>query len=342
MYLLIAFIVFQTVQRGTFSIVAMDPVTREWGVAVASKVFDAGYVVPWIEPEVGAVASQALSNPYLGPWALELLAEGRTADQTLISVLGRDTVPEERQIGIVDRDGHAAAHTGTNTLAWAGHKTGKYFSVQGNILTGPEVVDSMVAVFERTQGLFAERLLAALEAGETVGGDKRGKQSAALYVRRKRGGYLGVDDRLVDIKVLDHPEPVAELRRLYDMWQYMFLVPAYLRIADEEPENNEVFLEKMHILLVKALQDSLDDAEVYNSLAWECAIRQRYPGEALSAAARAHELAPDDANVMDTLAEVYYIIGINDKAIYWEKEALKHEPENEFFKQQLKKFQNAP
>jgi uncharacterized Ntn-hydrolase superfamily protein len=341
MCFLIALSIFQTVQGGTFSIVAMDPVTREWGVAVASKLFDAGYVVPWIEPEVGAVASQALSNPCLGPWALELLGEGRTADEVLLLVLERDTAPEERQVGIVDRAGHAAAHTGTSTLAWAGHRTGEYFSVRGNILTGPGVVDSMVAVFERTKGLLAERLIAALEAGETAGGDKRGKQSAALYVMRERGGYLGVDDRLVDIKVLDHPEPVVELRRLYDIWQYMFLVPAYLRFAGGESENNQVFLEQMHMLLVKALQDSLDDAQTYNSLAWERAIRKKYPDEALVAASRAHKLAPDDANIMDTLAEVYFAIGVYEQAISWEKEALKREPENEFFKQQLKKFQGA-
>jgi uncharacterized Ntn-hydrolase superfamily protein len=341
MFTLICLVVFNSLEFGTFSIVAMDPQTREWGVAVASRVPDVGYIVPWIEPEVGAVASQAYSNPYIGPWALKLLATGKTAEEVLMSVLEKDTLPAVRQVGIVDCQGHSAAHTGTSTLAWSGHRTGQYFSVQGNILAGSGVVDSMTSVFKRTKGLLAERLLAALEAGEAAGGDSRGKQSAALYVMRKRGGYLGVDDRLVDIKVLDDSEPVAELRRLYDMWQYTFLVPAYLRLADEEPENEDLFLKQMHMLLIKALQDSLDDAQVYNGLAWECAIRKKYPTEALLAAVRAHELAPEEANIMDTLAEVYYVLGAYDKAIYWEKEALKREPENEFFKEQLKKFRDA-
>lgn len=326
---------------GTFSIVAMDPQTEEWGIAVASKVLDVGYIVPWLKPGVGAVATQAYANPYFGPWILEALAQNVPAEEALESALQRDTIPEQRQVGVVDNSGLAAAHTGESTLTWAGHKTGRYVSVQGNILTGPEVVDSMFAVFQRTEGVLSERLIAALEAGEAAGGDSRGKQSAALYVVRERGGYQGVDDRLVDIKILDNPAPVQELRRLYELWQFSFLAPAYLRLADEEKDKAEFFLKKTYSLLMIALESDLEDPEAYNSLAWEFAVRKMYPQETLRAAKRAHELAPEEAHIMDTLAEAYYVVGDYEKAVYWEKEALKQAPDEPFYKKQLRKFEEA-
>lgn len=334
-------LVFYIPSYTTFSIVAMDPETEEWGVAVSSKVPDVGYIVPWIEAGVGAVATQAYSNPYFGPWALKELREGKSADEALAFVLKKDTVPERRQVGIVDKDGNSAAHTGKENNEWAGHKTATCVSVQGNILTGGEVVDSMFAVFQRTEGPLAERLLRAIEAGEAAGGDSRGKQSAALYVMRKRGGYLGVDDRLVDLKVLDNPEPVEELRRLFEMWKYLYMATAYLRLAEEEEDKTDLFLKKTHSLLLMALESELNDPNVYNNLAWEFATRKKYPEETLKAAKKAYQLAPDEANIMDTLAEAYFAIGNYEKAVFYEKKALEKEPDNEFFKKQLDKFQNA-
>jgi len=334
-------LIFSIPTYATFSIVAMDPETEEWGVAVASKVPDVGYVVPWIKPGVGAVATQAYSNPYFGPWALEILSKGNSADEVLELILKKDSIPERRQVGIVDNDGKSAAHTGENTLAWAGHKTAPFVSVQGNILTGPEVVDSMFTVFQRTEGPLAERLLRALEAGENAGGDKRGKQSAALYVMRKKGGYQGVDDRLVDLKVVDNPEAVGELRRLFEMWKYLFMAPAYLRLADEEKDKADVFLKTTYSLLLMALSSDIKDPEVYNNLAWEFALRKKYPEETLQAAKKAHALAPEEANIMDTLAEAYYVVGDFEKAIYYEKKALEKEPNDEFYKKQFKKFEDA-
>jgi len=326
---------------GTFSIVARDPATGELGVAVASRVVDAGYIVPWLECGAGAIASQALANPFLGAWGLEDLAAGRAAEVVLKDLLARDSAFEDRQVGIVDRDGRSAAFTGKNCSAWAGHKTAENYSIQGNILTGPEVVDSMAAVFLRTAGLLAERLLSALEAGEKAGGDKRGKQSAALYVVVRRGGYQGADDRLVDLKIVDLADPVKELRRLYELWQFAFMAPAYIRISDEigNMEQSEIHLARAYDLLMKALKHGVESAEVYNSLAWEFALRKKYPKETVLAANMAHELAPDDPNIMDTVAEAYFASGDKNKAVYWEKEALKRDPENEFFKGQLKKFQ---
>jgi len=329
------------ISQGTFSIVAMDPESDEWGIAVASRVLDVGYIVPWLEADVGAVATQAYTNPYFGPWALDGLSRGKSADEVLKIILEKDTLAEERQVGIVDINGKSVAYTGQNTLEWAGHKTAPYVSVQGNILTGPGVVDSMLTVFQKTEGPLAERLLSALEAGEKAGGDKRGKQSASITVVRKRGGYQGVDDRLVDLKVVDNPEPVKELRRQYEMWQYAFLGPAYLRLADEEKDTEEAFLKKAHLLLLKALESELESPEVYNSLAWEFALKKKYPEETLEAAKKAHELAPKDANIMDTLAEAHYAAGNYEQAVYWETKALEIEPGNEFFKKQLNKFKKA-
>jgi uncharacterized Ntn-hydrolase superfamily protein len=326
---------------GTFSIVAMDPQTDEWGVAVASRVLDVGYIVPWVRADVGAAASQALSNPFIGPRVLEALEVGKSAAEALEIVLAMDTIPEDRQVGVVDKNGKSASHTGTATNAWAGHKTAPFVAVQGNILTGPEVADSMLAVFQRTEGPLAERLVSALEAGEKAGGDNRGKQSAAIIVVTKRGGYLGVDDRLVDLKVVDNPEPVQELRRQYELWQYAFMAPAYLRLADEKIEKQEMYLAKTYSLLLKALESESTSPEVYNSLAWEFALRQKYPEETLEAAKKAHALAPEDANIMDTLAEAYYAAGDYDAAVRWENRALEIDPENDFFQGQLKKFEAA-
>jgi len=326
---------------GTFSIVAMDPETREWGVAVASRVLDVGYIVPWVEAEVGAVATQALSNPYFGPWALELLRKGLSADTVLKQILARDTSPEDRQVGIVDGQGRCANFTGKRTLTWAGDRKGPYVCVQGNILAGPQVVDTMLRTFQSTQGPLAERLLRALEAGEAAGGDRRGKQSAALVVRRAGGGYLGVDDRLVDLRVVDQPEPVQELRRLYERWQYAFLAPAYLRLARQETTRTKVFLSRAHDLLVKALTHPIDAPEVYNALAWEFALQKAYPEETLKAARRALELAPDDPNIMDTYAEALYAAGRYREAVEWEQRALEKEPDNAFFRSQLEKFRKA-
>ncbi len=326
---------------GTFSIVAIDPMTEEYGIAVASKVFDVGYIVPWIRTGVGAVATQALANPFLGPMILDAIEKGYSAEEALEISLSQDSLKEDRQVGVVDFAGKSVAFTGKNTLSWAGHKNAPYVSVQGNIITGPEVIDTMLSVFLNSKGPLGERLLSALEAGEFIGGDKRGKQSASLIVLRRRGGYQGVDDRLIDLKVVDNEEPVRELRRQYESWQYYFLASAYLRLAEEEVDKSQIFFERTLNLLEKALQSEIRDPHIFNNLAWEFALRKKYPEKALLAAKRAHQLAPDDENIMDTLAEAYYALGDYKQAIYWEKKALEKDPQNSFFKAQLEKFKKA-
>lgn len=326
---------------GTFSIIAVDPETDEWGIAVASRVLDVGYIVPWIEPGIGAVATQAYTNVYFGPRALELLRAGMGAQDVLDSLIAHDTIPEQRQLSIVDQNGQAAAFTGTATLKWSGHYTDKYISIQGNILVSKQVIDSMVSAFERTTGPLAQKLMAALVAGDLAGGDSRGKQSAAMYIRKENGGYDGVDDRLVDLKVIDNPEAVLELERLYNKWQYVFLAPAYLRLSFEDTLRAEFYLARTYSLLVTALNSELDDAGIYNTLAWEFALRKIYPDLTLKAALKAHELDPEADYIMDTVAEAYFAMGNYKAAVQWEKKALAISPEDKFFQDQLRKYEKA-
>jgi len=201
----------------TFSIVARDPDTGDLGIAVQSRFFAVGAVVPWARAGVGAVATQSWANTTYGPRGLELLADGNDAEATIAALVGDDEAAGQRQVGIVSADGSTATFTGDACLPWAGGRTGEHYAAQGNILAGPEVVDAMAAAFEGGDGDLPDRLMRALAAGQAAGGDARGMQSAALLVVRDGGGYGGFNDRWVDLRVDDHPAPIAELQRLLDM-----------------------------------------------------------------------------------------------------------------------------
>jgi uncharacterized Ntn-hydrolase superfamily protein len=201
----------------TFSIVAYDPDTQQWGCAVASKVIAVGAAVPWARAGVGAVATQSYTNVTHGPNGLELMAKGMTAEEALKALQDSDKQIELRQLGLIDAKGGAASFTGKKCNAWAGHKVGKNYACQGNLLAGEAVVEDMAKAFEDTKGPFAWRLVAALEAAEKAGGDKRGKQSAALLVVKDKAGPNGFNDRMIDLRVDEHKEPVAELARILAM-----------------------------------------------------------------------------------------------------------------------------
>ena len=201
----------------TFSIVAFDPQSGDLGVAVASRVLGVGSIVPWAKAGVGAIATQSQANTAYGPDGLNLLQSGNTAEQTLRRLLDADAGRADRQVGIVDGEGRVAGYTGAKCNPWAGDVQGDHYSVQGNLLTGEEVLKAMASAYEQasqaSDGELADWLMAALQAAESAGGDKRGKQSAALLVVRANAGYFG-NDRYVDLRVDDHSEPVAELARL--------------------------------------------------------------------------------------------------------------------------------
>jgi uncharacterized Ntn-hydrolase superfamily protein len=198
----------------TFSIVARDPANGDLGVAVQSKFLAVGSVVPWARAGVGAVATQAWANSSYGPEGLRLMAAGWTAQEALNHLLALDHDTGQRQVLLVDAAGRAAAHTGEKCHHWAGHIVSDGYACAGNILVGQDTVQAMARAFEESQGALPERLVAALAAGQAAGGDSRGQQSAALLVVRTAGGYGGRDDRYVDLRVDDHPQPIRELGRI--------------------------------------------------------------------------------------------------------------------------------
>ena len=207
----------------TYSIVACDLEARQWGVAVQSKFLAVGSVVPWARAEVGAVATQSYANPSFGPFGLELMAEGLSAEETLERLVAGDEGREDRQVGVVDGEGRSASWTGSQCMDWAGHRTGPGYAAQGNILVGPETVDALVATFEATVALpLANRLLECLVAAQAAGGDRRGQQSASLLVVEKNGGYAGLSDVAVDLRVDDHERPIEELRRIFAAHRRLF------------------------------------------------------------------------------------------------------------------------
>ncbi len=208
----------------TFSIVARSDDGESWGVAVASKFLAVGSAVPAAVAGVGAIATQAMANVAYKGLALDHLAQGATAEVAMARLLEEDEGRDQRQVGVVDVDGNAATYTGPGCLDWAGGDSGPGVAIQGNILTGPEVVAAIRAAWDGTAGEpdLAKRLLAALQAGDAAGGDQRGRQSAALFVVRDGAGYGGLDDVAVDLRVDDHPDPVTELRRLHGLHDDMF------------------------------------------------------------------------------------------------------------------------
>jgi uncharacterized Ntn-hydrolase superfamily protein len=201
----------------TYSIVARDPLTGDLGVAVQSHWFSVGALVPWARSGVGAVATQSLVDPSYGPLGLELMAAGKSAPRTLEALLLADEHPEIRQVAMIDAQGRVAAHTGTGCIPEAGHRAGEGYSVQANLMDPSTVPDAMAEAFEGAEGELAARLLAALDAAQADGGDIRGRQSAAILVVRAKSTGQEWNDRLVDLHVEDHPQPLVELRRLYQI-----------------------------------------------------------------------------------------------------------------------------
>lgn len=206
----------------TFSIVAFDPARQEWGVAVASKFLAAGAVVPWARAGAGAIATQSYANTRFGPEGLSRMAQGLSAEETLAALLAEDPEREKRQVGLVDRYGRAAAFTGSECLPWAGHRIGEGFCCQGNLLVDERTLEAMAEAFVNAPGELADRLVAALLAGDRAGGDRRGRQSAAVLVVREGGGYGGFNDRYMDLRVDDDPDPVVKLKDLVELHHLYF------------------------------------------------------------------------------------------------------------------------
>jgi len=220
----------------TYSIVARDPATGELGVAVQSHWFGVGAIVPFAEAGIGAVATQSFVDPSYGPLGLELMRAGRTAPEALAGLIEADPHPDVRQVAMIDADGRVAVHTGEKAIIAAGHQMGEGYSVQANMMASATVWPAMAAAFEGTEGDLAQRMLAALDAAQAEGGDVRGRQSAALLVVSGTSTGRPWVDRLYDLRIEDHPEPLAELRRL------LLLARAYreMNAGDEAMTVNDV------------------------------------------------------------------------------------------------------
>src|SRR2546428_5981367 len=330
----------------TFSIVAYDSVTHELGVGVQSKYFSVGSVVPWAEAGVGAVATQAQVKASYGPQALAMLRKGLAPDEILRTLAAGDTAWSFRQLGIADARGRVATWTGPKCNDWAGGATGADFACQGNILAGPAVVAGMARAFRETQGELGERLIAALEAAQAAGGDKRGQQSAALLVVRPSTRHPEYAQRYVDLKVEDHPTPIAELGRVWRIHQGFHGAAAHMEIAAEYDEAGHHDLaarerQRVHQILLAALERGERDASMLNGLAWSCATHDVELADAARAAERAVEIEPQSTDILDTLAEVYFRMGRADRAIEVESRASALDPKSQYLKDQIARFKSA-
>ncbi|MFP3853731.1 MAG: DUF1028 domain-containing protein [Anaerolineales bacterium] len=231
----------------TFSIVAFDPELEAWGIAVASKFPAVGAVVPWAEAGAGAVATQSFANTSYGPRGLDLMRSGLSAQQALDQLLQGDQDRATRQAGLVDAQGKAATFTGEDCYDWAGGQIGENYAAQGNILAGPQVIEAMTSTFQESELPLPERLLAALLAADRAGGDRRGKQSAALLVVKSEAGYAGFNDRWIDYRVDDHNDPVIRLGQLLELHHLYF--------GESPPEDKAALegelLEKLKIVMAR-------------------------------------------------------------------------------------------
>ncbi len=321
----------------TFSIAAYDSDAGEWGVAVSSCVPFAYHSVAWAEAGAGAVATQAFVNHFYGTDGLLLLEDGLSADSVVILLTSADSLQEQRQLGIVDRYGNAACFTGEECMNWAGSIVGESYAIQGNILTGPEVVEAMEEAYLQTRGFpLAERLFAALAAGEVAGGDSRGKQSAGILVVRENSGHDGATDRFVELAVNDNPDPLAVLGSHLYTWELYNCFPVYA----SESENSPVSEQRMLHLLQRLASEGSDNPQLLNLGAWELATRDMMLDEAVDMAFRAVELAPEDSNIRDTLAEALFRNGNTQGAIEQAEAALEQDPESAYLQGQLERFRS--
>lgn len=245
----------------TFSIIGYDPKTEELGIAVQSKFIGVGSVVPWAKAGIGAVATQSYANPAYGPDGLKHMEKGKTAEETVKILIENDKGRALRQVGMMDAKGGAATYTGEDCYDWAGGKVGKNCVAQGNILVSEATVDAMVETFEQTEGRLTDRLLKALDEGQAAGGDRRGKQSAAIYVVKDKGGYLEANDRYVDLRVDEHPDPIKELIRIYKLHRLYFAGTEQDNMLTIEGEvRSEI---EQHLVRLEYLKEKTTDDDMF-------------------------------------------------------------------------------
>ena len=332
-----------TYLASTFSILGYDPHAQEWGVAVQSKAFIVGGIVPWAQAGVGAIATQAWTNKSFGPRGLGLLKRGHDPLDVIEHLIGSDPDGARRQLAVMDAQGRTANYTGEGCTAWAGGIAEPNVSVQGNILAGERVIKQMRAAFHKTQGKLALRLLAALDAAQRAGGDTRGQQSAALLVVREKSDIDGIGDVYVDLRVDDHKTPLAELRRLYELWErelYPYLEGN--RVTTLLREKKYARAQRMHrgfsVNAERLARKFPRDARLFNALAWQLSKNALGLDAAYKYARRAVKLEPQNPDILDTWAEVLYQRGEVARAIAIEQDLVKQYPQRADLQTHLKTF----
>ncbi|MBI4364982.1 MAG: DUF1028 domain-containing protein, partial [Candidatus Latescibacteria bacterium] len=291
-------------------------------------------------------ATQARVDPSFGLKALALLKTGLSAPEVLRALAATDSVWDSRQLGIADARGRVASWTGPKCLDWAGGETGADFACQGNILAGPAVVAGMAKAYRETQGEMATRLVAALEAAQAAGGDKRGMQSAALLVVRPSATRPQFNHRYIDLRVEDHKTPIKELRRLLEIQEGFHGADNHFLYAEQyEAEGYHDLAarerERVAQIMRRALGRGERDASMLNGLAWACATHDLFLDDARRAAERAVTLEPRNVDILDTLAEVCYRMGDAAKAIEVESRAATIDPKSQYLKDQIERFRKG-
>ncbi len=329
----------------TYSIVAWDSLTGDLGVAVQSRFLAVGAVVPFARAGVGAIATQAFANTTFGPRGLDLMARGMAAQEAGDYLLKSDTGAASRQIGIVDARGNAFAYTGTSCQPYAGHIMGRGYTAQGNILAGEAVVKGMARAFEIASGDLADRLMDALDAAEREGGDRRGRQSAALLVVRDKGGYGGFNDRFIDLRVDNDSLPLVRLRRLLSLWKTTFIDARLQSVEEFNRARNYSAARTEMQRIVEAFNAELrarpDDPDLMNRIARSLASHDIDRQRGLELSKRAATLAPARSDILDTMAECHFLLGHYDEAVAIETTLVTKEPANDFYWKQLQKFKDA-
>jgi len=342
-----AFLVAADQEQGvhTYSIVAFDPLNGDLGVAVQSKFLGVGPVVPWVKAGVGAIATQAWANTTYGPDGLSMIEDGMTAEEAGTLLVEKDDNAAYRQVGIVDAAGGVWVWTGDECNEWAGHKSGENYTVQGNLLAGDEVVREMARAFEETDDDLAVRLLAALDAGEQAGGDRRGSQSSALVVYRENGGYAGYNDRFIDLRVEDHEDPVGELKRLFLLWEEFLGMNARARTAQEFENAGNVEAAKRERKRVSYLAQQIierepEDIETLVRVGWMLTNQNVDIKLGLQLAQKAVLLDSDNRNALFLLGESYYAYGEIEESIETFEYALQKFPDDQQLQNRLYEILN--
>ncbi len=329
----------------TISIAAVDTVSGDIGIAIVSRMMAVGSIAPYAKAGVGAVVTQATANTTYGPVGLEMLSRELMPWDIISAMLSNDGDTSQRQVGIVDVHGNSFAFTGSGCVQKAAHMFGPGYTVQGNILSSQSIITVIARTFELSKGALTDRLLEAIEAGERASGDT-GYRSAALLVVREHAGYLGFNDRYIDIRVDDNTAPLDELHRLYKLWIGRFSFDTRLRTVEQFMQQNNVAAARAELQRVvedlnTQLREKPDDPDVLNRIAIILAMYDIDRERALDLAKRAAKIAPANDGIQSTLAECHFYLGNFDDAMTIGADLVKRNPTNDNFWKRLQKYKDA-